>query len=46
VDDGYLFGTTLNRIFGGICAAERQLILAGLRFSLGGSLLVAARKPS
>lgn len=46
VDDGFRIGNTLNRIFGGVCSAERQLILAGLRFPLGGSLLVAARKAS
>ncbi|RWA56436.1 methyltransferase type 11 [Cupriavidus sp. UYMSc13B] len=44
MDDGFRIGTVLNAVFGGICAIEYQLIRAGLRFPVGGSLLVVARK--
>jgi len=35
----------INRIFEGVMNLERQLIRLGIRFPLGGSLLLVARKP-
>jgi len=38
--------TFLNRAFEGVMNAERQLIRIGMRFPLGGSLLLIAKKPA
>lgn len=37
---------TLNRVFALVSGLERTMIRAGARFPVGGSLLLAARKPS